>query len=151
MVSLHTLLLNRSRRKTKWCASSIFPWWLQVVLESLWTLQNVLYFTINITQKIIRFSQADKENPIKQMWQKYILCHLPIKKKLSSVSYLSVTSNVPSNCMLAEQNFSLLGIHFGHLSTSILYTRPVQHTHKNCITFNFTVLFILCAIYPWCN
>ncbi len=32
---------------------------------------------------------------------------------------------------LAEQNFSLLGGHFGHLSKNILYTRPVQHTHKS--------------------
>ncbi len=31
---------------------------------------------------------------------------------------------------LAEQNFSLLGEHFSHLSKNILYTRPVQRTHK---------------------
>ncbi len=50
-----------------------------------------------------------------------------------------VSSNVPSHFFfLAEQNFSLLGGHFSHLSQNILYTRPVQHK-KVC---NFNVLFI---------
>ncbi len=36
---------------------------------------------------------------------------------------------------LAEQNFSLLGGHFGHLSKNILYTRPVQRTQKKVWNF----------------
>ncbi len=51
----------------------------------------------------------------------------------------------PLICILAEQNFSLLGGHFGHLSKNILYTRPVQrsaHTKKKCETFNFNVPFL---------
>ncbi len=45
--------------------------------------------------------------------------------------------------VLAEQNFSLLGGHFGHLSNNILYTRPVQRTHKKSVKlFNINVLFL---------
>ncbi len=55
---------------------------------------------------------------------------------------------------LAEQNFSLLGGHLGHLSKNILYTRPVQHTQKKCETFNFNVLFIFDLTFEvtkWCT
>ncbi len=41
------------------CLHSLSAWWPYiyiVVLESLWTLYNFLYFCINITQKIIKFS-----------------------------------------------------------------------------------------------
>ncbi len=41
----------------------------------------------------------------------------------------------PLMFFLAEQNFSLLGGHFGHLSKNILYTRPVQRTHKKVCNF----------------
>ncbi len=34
---------------------------------------------------------------------------------------------------LAEQNISLLGGQFGHLSKNILYTRPVQHEHSKSV------------------
>ncbi len=54
---------------------------------------------------------------------------------------------------LAEQNFSLLGRHFGHLSKSILYTLYSTHT-KKCVTFNFNVLFIFDSILDvtkWCT
>ncbi len=44
---------------------------------------------------------------------------------------------------LAEQKFSLLSGHFGHLSKNILYTRPEQRAHTNkCEPFNFNVLFL---------
>ncbi len=36
----------------------------------------------------------------------------------------------PLILFLAEQNYSLLGGHFRHLSKNILYTRHVQRTHK---------------------
>ncbi len=45
------------------------------------------------------------------------------------------TSNVPSNLFLAEQNFSLFGGHFGHLSKNIIYTIPVQRACKNVCNF----------------
>ncbi len=55
----------------------------------------------------------------------------------------NVTGNVPSIVFfLAEQNFSLLGRHFSHLSKNILYTRPVQRAQKKCVTLNFNVLLI---------
>ncbi len=47
----------------------------------------------------------------------------------------------PLILFLAEQNFSLLGGHFGHLSKNILYT-DLYSTHKKLWTFNYNVLFI---------
>ncbi len=43
--------------------------------------------------------------------------------------------NVPSNLFLAEQNFSLFGGHFGHLSKNIIYTIPVQRACRNVCHF----------------
>jgi len=37
--------------------------------------------------------------------------------------------------ILAEQTFSLLDGNFSHLSKNILYTRPVERTHKKVGTF----------------
>ncbi len=60
--------------------------------------------------------------------------------RLMAKTYLGAM--FPLIVILAEQHFSLLGRHFGHLSKNILYTRPVQRTHKKCVTFNFNELFL---------
>ncbi len=58
---------------------------------------------------------------------------------------LLFTGNVPSNVFfLAEQNFSLLGGHFGHLSKNILYTRPVQRAHTQK---SVKLLTLMCYLY----
>ncbi len=60
----------------------------------------------------------------------------------------------PLILFLAEQNFSLLGGHFRHLSKNILYTRPVQHTRTHKKVWNFNVLFIFdltLDVTKWCT
>ncbi len=58
---------------------------------------NPLYFSIFLHkydpkhhQIFIQVLKVDKENPIKQMRQKYYLCHLFIQKKWSDIAYLWV-------------------------------------------------------------
>ncbi len=72
---------------------------------------------------------------------------------ISTTLFPIAVAMFPLIFFLAEQNFSLLGGHFGHLSKNILYTLYSAHT-KKCVTFNFNVLFIFdltLDITKWCT
>ncbi len=58
----------------------------------------------------------------------------------------------PQIFFLSEQNFSLLGEHFSHLSKNILYTQTCT-THAKKVCNNFNVLFIFdltLDVTKWC-
>ncbi len=63
-----------------------------------------------------------------------------VKKKTIILTFTlphkrSLGAKFPLIIFLAEQNFSLMGGHFGHLSKEILYTRPIQRAQKKVCNF----------------
>ncbi len=56
----------------------------------------------------------------------FILIIFFLIRMLTIQSHIYKQAILPQMFFLAEQNFSLLGGHLGHLSKNILYIRPVQ-------------------------